>query len=412
MTSRLVIKDGKGALIKLFICLIIWYIEVLEYKYLRINNLLLVLGVLETLAVLLDYSSQQKEGFHFFFPNSIKILLAYIFLVMVFGLVVSPNISSHISHGITIIEFALIMLYILYFGETRGNIDFLIWNYAIMYTFMCFAFLRSPEIYHGTYGEGIRYSFSPDVNPNGFSMGLTIGCWSLLYLASNKKIPNSLAMALSIIFAYATIATGSKTGIIGIGICILMWVVLCYLPLNEKKTAAKTIGRIVLLVLAGYGIIRFFLPTFYNSLLFARLTGMARDASTLQRLDMYEKGYEYLKSSPILGYGFWGFAYFHHGLYSHSTIVETFVSGGIPLGILYFSSYIDIFRNQIKQSKTVKYYTDSHRKYVTLVLSRMGIILFVVFLFYTICVIHIYEFASFCEVGIMAFLYTNKVRED
>ena len=127
MKNRLVVSDFYGVLMRVLLCSIVWYKEAIQNRYYRGSSVFLVLGALLTAVVFLDYFSKGKHGF---LINGLAWrYLLYLGLTFVFGFVVAPNISNHISYGITVIEFSMIMAYICYYASTRGSVEFLVWNY-------------------------------------------------------------------------------------------------------------------------------------------------------------------------------------------------------------------------------------------------------------------------------------------
>ena len=99
---------------------------------------------------------------------------------------------------------------------------------------------------------------------------------------------------------------------------------------------------------------------------------------------MYIKGLEYFYRSPILGFGLQGFRYFYGG-YSHATLIEVPVTGGVVGTTLYLAFQISIVRQLCRRS------TIGGMEFIQ---KRMGMVLFSALLFYSVAMIHIYEISS------------------
>lgn len=397
---KITLQDFRGSIIKLLLCVIIWYSGAIQYKFFIINNFLMILGVFLFALTIIDALSNASMRSRHYYPAATWMIVAYILLTLMLGILVSPDLNEHFSTGITSIEYMLVMIVIIYVSVTRGNLDFLIWNYIFLALFLCVVFFVDPET--AVEGVEIRYSFSSTMNPNSFAMSLTMGTWSTLYMVSRKKIKAVIGVPICFAMLYAIFNTGSKTGLFGLIVCFALWIIMCYIPVGNDRQTKKYWKILFIAIFLSIGA-AILLPYYQNSVMASRITNMSKDASTLIRFDMYLKGIEYLKESPILGYGYSGYAHFY-GHYSHSTIVEVFVSSGIPLGLLYFFSYLSIWRGIVKCKKIARLNNEVLRERETLDMHQ-GMILFFILLFYTICVIHIYEIHSFYCFGVLISMY-------
>ncbi len=381
-------SDPLGVWMVILICAIVWYRDFVT-KYMQISNMLLLLGGGLVLIVIFDLLNGRGRRAFFSLPKAIYLITAYMALTYLFGFLTAPTISVHFSEGLTYVEFTVIMLCICYYAKTRGSTRFLVINYALVYTLMAFLFVLDPVVV--SEGAVTRYSFSRDMNSNSFAMALTMGIWSLLYLTSLNKLKLWISAPICGVMMYASFMTGSRKGIFGLLIVFVLWIFVCYLRPGQNISVGKKFGRLAAIVaVVTVGLI-ILLPYFENSAVAYRLGIMGEDTSSDLRMEMYSKGVEYVSQSPLVGYGFGGFRQFY-GLYSHATWVEVFVAAGIPLAILYFSSYVNIFANICRVAgKRVRHFlsptTDVH--------VRMHAILFVVMMFYTISIIHIYNINSF-----------------
>ena len=109
------------------------------------------------------------------------------------------------------------------------------------------------------------------------------------------------------------------------------------------------------------------------------------------------EGLELLKESPLFGLGFQSFSY-HYVSYSHATLIEIPVSGGIIGALLYFSIYYVSLKKTIslfRQTKGIPELVDEHMR------VKMDLILWAAMLFYSTCIIHPYQFDSFILFGMI-----------
>lgn len=385
-------------MVKIMIFSIIWYIEFCV-RYFQISNALLLLGGALAFFLFLDFFSDGKSSFGRI-PRAVWFLFIYEVYTLVFGAVVAPDFSAHVSQGIKMVEYTLVLFAILYYAKTKGSIKFLVWNYAIMCTLMCFIFLYKPIFYHNNPLLG-RMSFASSMNPNSFGMLMAMGSWSVLYLASCKKIPMFLAVIISGLEVIAIFQSGSRKGIIGILIIIALWIVLCYIPSTDSNKWHIKILKIAICLCTMITGLFILAPYYMDSNLAGRMAELTKEASGGARNDMYVEGLKYFKKSPLFGYGLQGFSYFY-GAYSHATIIEVPVSGGIIGTTLFLAMCIEIFFSIIKKLIHCRNVFDIQ----SFIRPRMALVLLGSMAFYSIAMIHIYEISSYIYVGLIIALYT------
>ena len=386
-------KDTNGFIMKLLFCAIMWYKEVLQYRFFHFEYFFVLLGGMLTLFIAIDYSRYLSNNVTFRFPKPAVLMSLYVILTYLFGIVVSPVDFYHRKYGTIVIEFTLIMIFLCYFCITRKTYEFIIWNYIFIYIFMLAVFLIAPESVK--LGGGLRYSFSKDLNPNSFAVGLSTGIWSILYMISRRKIKFILGISVCGTMLYAIFLSGSRKGFIGSILCISLWFLMYYIPLRGKNSRLSLFLKIVIVIFTIALMFFLLMPFFTTSSVGTRMKYIFSDESYLSRLDMYKYGFKLIKESPVFGYGFWGFANFY-GLYSHSTVVEVLVSSGVPISILYFAAYIIIYKNLFIINKICK-----RNNLKDLIAARHFLIMFIMIFIYTVCVIHIYDLFTFINFGMI-----------
>lgn len=391
-------KDTYGFLLRLLIAGVLIYTEVIQ-PYWEISKALLLLGTLLAGLTILDMSG--IYGFlRFPIPSKpFSFILIYVAGTCFFGIFVSPNLPVHINKATTIIEYTIVAGCILHYCHTRNDSTFLAKLFVFIAVTMGLSFIIRPQIYMDTI-YGVRYSYSNSTNPNDFAMILAVGIWAVLYFVSQKRLNTLIGVVVCAVLVYAEVGTGSRKGMIGILICLLLWIAFCFLPLSKDNSGI--LGKIYRLVVVIFGIsavVVYFLPQLSDSTLILRFLDFSNDQSNQNRLSMYKEGLEFLSQSPLFGYGFEGFRCFK-GYYSHSTIVETFVSSGIPLALIYFGAYLNIAIELLK-ARTVSSF---NKDYDMEVQRRMTLILLLMMAFYAVCVIHIYDLPSFYYFGMIIVL--------
>ena len=136
----------------------------------------------------------------------------------------------------------------------------------------------------------------------------------------------------------------------------------------------------------------------YESLIAYRMSKLLYEATEGTRNNLYRVGFEILKMNPLFGTGFQGFKYYYVMYYSHASLIEVPVSGGIIGASLYFYAYyisLKKLSNLYKNTKGVQRFYREHKR------IKMIIIMFAVMVFYTTCIIHPYEFDSSIIFGII-----------
>ena len=140
-----------------------------------------------------------------------------------------------------------------------------------------------------------------------------------------------------------------------------------------------------------------FLNIYANTTIASRMDKLFYEASEGKRSNLYREGYALLKTNPLFGIGFQGFMYYFGG-YSHATLVEIPVSGGIIGAVLYFSIYILSLKKILYIYKWTKKEKDFHKEHNRI---KMIFALWIIMGFYTICVIHPYQYDSSIYFGII-----------
>ena len=377
------------------VCIVmIWciavYSSIIQNIYFKIQNGMLIFGSVILVSYIL--ANRGMVDFSEFLTDENRYMLYFMVYILLVGFIFSPYKNNHISQWIRCMEYLFIQIVIASTIKRSGTntIHSLLLVESMV---LAIAFLRSPV----DYLNSGRYSISNDVNPNGLGMGFAAGIWAVLYRQQKSKLPIVLIVAIIALFGYCILLTGSRKSLIAAGLTIVLWFFFCFLP--SLKGRGFILGMATFLVFLFLTIIigREFLSLYADSKIAARMENLLYEVSEGGRSNMYREGYELLKTNPLFGIGFQGFAYYFGG-YSHATLVEVPVSGGIIGAIIYFSMYYISFKRQVqvyRKTKGVQEMSSEHKR------IKMVLILFVMVVFYTTCIIHPYQFDSYILFGII-----------
>ena len=376
-----------------FIWITVFYSLVFQYMVFAVGNAMLILGLAVLFTFMLAQTGKPLD-LKTIFTNESALILLFLVYMLPCGIVATPaySPSEHISQWITCLEYMFLLVAISSIVMQSGMDSFhvLLLTIAIILVIMLF---RSPVNYMDTG----RYSVSEDVNPNSLGMCFTEGIWALLYFQQKKKTPIIISAVAIGILCYGIILTGSRKSLIAAIIIILFWYFFCYLHNVAKENnpwkPLILIGSFFLII--GIGLI--FIRIYTGSDMASRMEELQYETSEGSRSDMYSVGLRLFLESPLIGLGFRGFEYYY-GSYSHATIVEVPVSGGLIGSLIYFASYFLSIRRIVYLWRLCK---DKEELADELVQVKMLMAMWGAMLFYCTCIIHPYQFDSYIVFGII-----------
>ncbi len=366
------------------------YSSIIQYLYFEIPNVMLMLGA--AILVLYILAKGGTLVFRKALTEENSCLLSFMAYMLISGLLFSPYKNGHITQWITCMEYLFLQIVIASIIKDSGSDTFHILLLAEALA-LAAIFVQNPIEYKASG----RYSIADDVNPNGLGMMFTVGIWAVLYRQQKSKLPLVLTGAFIALFGYCILLTGSRKSLIGTALAVVLWLFLCFFPSLKGKDSFLGVATILVMIILVFIIGRLFMSIYRDSSLAARMDNLLNEASEGKRSNMYREGYEILKTNPLFGIGFFGFQYYF-GAYSHATLVEIPVSGGIIGVFLYFGAYYISIKKIIHiyiKTKGVQVLSTEHTR------IKMVLILFVMVCFYTICIIHSYQFDSSILFGII-----------
>ncbi|MEF3309008.1 O-antigen ligase family protein [Paenibacillus sp. GYB004] len=325
---------------KTFYILFIFYTVWFQLFFHPIHNAPLMIGM-GMIGCLLLHKMNAKKRLSFFVTKPVFIWLIFLFYIFITGYFVAFNKSLLITSALTYFQTLIMMIYILDVAKNEGSSSFFVKSFALLSIFYSITLL-----FWGYKMDG-RVMLSPSSNANSDGTVLQYGIFCLLVLMDLRK-PYKFIISYAAIgmLLYAIVLTGSRKSFLFTVILILLWlcIILKYhwkFSSLKKKTLFLTLIAATLIV----GVIEF-VPVFFDSALYIRLTEGLGYQGDQNRKEMYITALDYFKSNPLLGIGFNQFRVLSPwGTYSHSTYAEIISTTGIIGPILYFIPYLIIMYN-------------------------------------------------------------------
>lgn len=196
-------------------------------------------------------------------------------------------------------------------------------------------------------------------NANTMGIMAVVGAVLCIYMFSrNRDILSKFVYgALIAFFVYMFIYTGSRKAIIMFLLCVILMLFFS----NPKAVIRNLLITVIILYAAYY--ICMNVESIYNVLgvrlegLFASITGEGEvDSSTMKRQLYIENGIQWIKASPIIGYGLDGYRTMNgiatgEATYSHNNFVEIAINWGIIGFIYYYSIFVYGLKNIFSKIK-------------------------------------------------------------
>lgn len=372
------------------IWLIVFYSSIIQYKVREIPYGMLILGIAIVVFYFLHSSGKPYNIHEQLTEESIWMILFMVYMFSI-GTLFAIKRTSHFSQSINSLQYLFVMVIMASLIKGSGTDSFHI-MLLIKAIVLAVIFILNPVYY-----EADRYSISRDLNPNGLGMAFATGIWAAFYLQQKRKLPIILLFALIAIFGFCIFQTGSRKSLVAAGLTIVLWFLFCYLPEIKHKGAFSIVISflfiIVLLIFVGW----VFTGLYAGSTISNRMNRLFYETTEGNRSQMYRAGLDMIKTNPLFGIGFTGFEAIY-GLYSHATIVEIPVSGGVVGAIIYFYAYFVSIKKTFclyRKTKGARESMQAHNK------IKMIMILWATMLFYCTCIIHQYQFDSFIIFGII-----------
>lgn len=357
----------------------------------QIPNALLILGLMMVYFLAL-YLYSSRAVFTELLPTEGWVMLIWLLYMFISGLLTSPSVSRHLSQAVTSAEYMGLMAVIMILIEKKKSFNSFVLMILLSALVQAIALLINPV----NLGNG-RYSIAESVNPNGLGMTFALGIWASLFFYSGKKLPALVTIVFVVLLGYCSFLTGSRKVFIATVLLLVLWLCFCYLPGLKRENVIKAIAKFIGIIVVLVVLLSLFLREYSDSILAERMLRLKYEITEGTRSNMYRAGFLLFKEKPVFGYGFQGFRAFY-GTYSHATLVEVPVCGGIIGTAIYFIPYYISIRKCIKLWMLTRKDKELVREAETI---KMLLILWAMMLFYCTCIIHPYQFDSFIIFGII-----------
>lgn len=224
-----------------------------------------------------------------------------------------------------------------------------------------------------TYGERVS---GLAVNANGFGALMLLATvdfahlWMLPTRSRPLKYP-LLALGMTAAAA-ATLLTGSRKAVLGIGVFYALWGFFCYRHLLWRRagvaagflTAVVVGGLLLHFVAQGGNIVERFQSSWQGF-----VEGRAVKGGGLERLDLYREAWDVFLKHPVLGVGLNNFRLYSARLAPvHSEYGEVLTGTGLVGALIYFPIYIALW---VRAGRIRKYVTDPQARQVAGLIRAM-----------------------------------------
>ena len=197
------------------------------------------------------------------------------------------------------------------------------------------------------------------VNANSFGWIMLLGTVTMAYFwmlpTRQRLLKYTVLIAGMVAAVFATVMTGSRKAILGLGLFYLAWVWFCYRKqMRQRHATAFAVLLGLAVVAAGFYVLvsqTFVAERFQET--WELLKGERTRGGGAERIQLYKDAWGIFLKYPILGVGMGNFIlYSTQWHYSHSEYMAVLCGTGIPGFLLYFAIYVVMWR---RTSKVVKH---------------------------------------------------------
>lgn len=374
---------------KLMFTLLIVYVNFIQYKIYQNSLIMLGIGIIIIGITLLK--ARRKASFKIEKP--ISTLLLFLMYMAIPSLLFGGG--DGFNQYITVAEYTIILVCLVKLCTDINDVEWLIKVKVICTIVICISFILQPAVYHDKVNT-IQYTLVQRLNPNTFSLDILVGLWSLLYLNVKKKLNIIVTSILSLFFLYCIFLTAARKSLLCGVLVLALWVIWIYIPGRGGKINRSILARVFVISVLVLIVAYYTMKNLMDSQMFNRFQSLLSggDGSANNRLNMYFEGFKVFLKNPILGYGFGGYQSIYGG-YSHATLVEIPVSGGIVGTVLYCLYFMQMINGTL-MVKRIKAKNGEDNS-----LDTMSLILSIVMVVLCVCVIHPYLFNSYIAMAIV-----------
>ena len=337
------IKINFLQLVKLcFFAMLLYSSFLMELLEIRIANMTLALGVLTTVAMLVDMAVIYFNPLEVI-THDVKRILLFTVCCAISALIVATYPKSSINGIVQLMQCLLLMVIAIYICIREGSLKFCSRTIVIV--------MAAAVIYTLLNAESLneRLALSEDGNANVFGHNAVLGlCLTPLLFENKTFVKRILQFALTILFATGVVFSASRMSFITlIGYCAFYLIII-----SPRSTKTSQFSRgvrflgVLGVAIAAMGLI---VPFLENTLIAERMEDLFAVLDTgegdgMGRLYLYEEAWRSFLKAPLFGVGYANFAPLHGGVYTHSTYAEILSCTGLVGSLLFLSYYLYIFR--------------------------------------------------------------------
>lgn len=287
------------------------------------------------------------------------------------GVFVAIDRALYLEKLFTVIQMGMLLFLISGVISLKRNISVIMFSVIIAnIVVLLLSFYTGELLVAGEAEERVRAAGIVG-NANGFAYQLIFVVYAVFYFWKSKS---SVHWRIFLTFILVTsligiIYSGSRTGIIGVAIFILLWWYFCHKKTLPKNPLRIYIILLILLVGISYSVNYVLSKTYLGKRI--QYIEHFEDASSQTRLQLYKDSFDVIIHSPIFGVGLSNFVLFSpSGEYTHSNYLEIAANTGIVGVFLYYAIYFILWR---RLNRINRLYKEPHFSY-TIGLLKAAII--------------------------------------
>lgn len=258
-----------------------------------------------------------------------------------------------------------------------------------------------------------RARLAEGTNPNTLGLTLALGFWAIAYTVKFKLRNFAVCLAALVIFALAIIMTGSRKSLIVLAIAAAFFFALYCSNVGGWKRSLV----IVIIAISSVFLVGLIVSAYTESSIAERFATSFESQTDRVRIRMLQNSVLAFLKNPIFGYGYQGYRMYYGGTYSHSTLGELIVNGGIIGSVLYVWVFAAEGKKLFSLRKQIRRYIEEnpndksseirYKRYQTNMLS----VLFMMYVVLAIVIIFMYSTVYQTFIAIMILSTYMKTEE-
>lgn len=291
-----------------------------------------------------------------------KVLLVFGLYCFFSGIIVCKDRSLFLSSMVTYFCFLIVLFDCCLISQREGNWDWIL-KILLITALVCGLYTIVAGKPRGNGGATV-ITLGPHNNPNTLAHVMIIGIYATVVSKRSVIKKQILTVLIVLLLSYVVVQTGSRKGLISIGILLLIWIIsnirLLKWQANKRTYILSLIGIILFI-----SVIIWYFRTYYKdsaiSYRFMRLMNDEEDSANADRVQLYEFAFSLWKEHPIFGVGFNQFrVHCWENTYSHSVYAEVLSCTGTIGFLIIFVPVVHFLYKSICFAKS----TYGEQKYI------------------------------------------------